>query len=101
MSRAQDNKFKPVAVPGQEAADDYRELCRQLKATQGVDMPVTTQHLKQYNMAEKEKGLLNGKPPKYNWSEEPVVPKMDILTGHVVLVRKIISASYFILSSAF
>lgn len=75
--------FKPVTLPGQEAAADYQELCRQLRATQGWDSgPVSTTPLQH---AEKEKGLGSGRAPKYSWSEEPVVPNMDISTGHVVL----------------
>lgn len=75
--------FKPVTLPGQEAAADYQELCRQLRATQGWDSaPVSTST---YQHVEKEKGLGAGRTPKYSWSEEPVVPNMDISTGHVVL----------------
>ncbi|XP_001641012.2 receptor-type tyrosine-protein phosphatase N2 isoform X2 [Nematostella vectensis] len=76
-------KFKPVTLPGQEAAADYQELCRQLRANQGWDSaPVKSGS----GHMEKEKGLLgSAKPPKYTWSEEPVVPNMDISTGHVVL----------------
>lgn len=75
--------FKPVTLPGQEAAADYQELCRQLRATQGWDSaPVGTST---YQHVEKEKGLGAGRTPKYSWSEEPVVPNMDISTGHVVL----------------
>ncbi|XP_044178857.1 receptor-type tyrosine-protein phosphatase N2-like [Acropora millepora] len=75
--------FKPVTLPGQEAAADYQELCRQLRATQGWDSaPVSSST---YQHVEKEKGLGAGRTPKYSWSEEPVVPNMDISTGHVVL----------------
>ncbi|XP_068715435.1 receptor-type tyrosine-protein phosphatase N2-like isoform X2 [Montipora foliosa] len=75
--------FKPVTLPGQEAAADYQELCRQLRATQGWDnAPVSTTP---FQHSEKEKGLGAGRTPKYSWSEEPVVPNMDISTGHVVL----------------
>lgn len=75
--------FKPVTLPGQEAAADYQELCRQLRATQGWDSaPVSAST---YQHVEKEKGLGAGRTPKYSWSEEPVVPNMDISTGHVVL----------------
>ncbi|XP_078377523.1 receptor-type tyrosine-protein phosphatase N2-like [Oculina patagonica] len=84
MRRYNETKnFKPVTLPGQEAAADYQELCRQLRATQGWDSaPVKTTPVQH---GEKEKGLGSGRTPKYSWSEEPVVPNMDISTGHVVL----------------
>ncbi|PFX26762.1 receptor-type tyrosine-protein phosphatase N2-like isoform X2 [Stylophora pistillata] len=83
MRRHNEANFKPVTLPGQEAAADYQELCRQLRATQGWDSaPVKTTSLQH---GEKEKGLGSGRAPKYSWSEEPVVPNMDISTGHVVL----------------
>lgn len=75
-----------VAIHGQQAAADYQELCRQLRANQGWDSePVKATPSQQ--AADREKGLLTsgGKPQKYSWSEEPVVPNVDISTAHVVL----------------
>ncbi|KAK3731509.1 hypothetical protein QZH41_008540 [Actinostola sp. cb2023] len=66
-------KFKPVTLPGQEAAAEYEELCRQFRASQGWEGSTIKAN-------DKEKSTLgHSKPPPYSWYflERPCPPAID------------------------
>lgn len=86
-------KLAGLATPDPEASKDYQDLCRARMQAKQTGERAESPRISSLSHENESTNLLSNRSSTSSWSEEPAFSNMDISTGHMVLVSRIIDPS--------